>query len=76
MEQLSNKHMEQLSEQELVRRESLQKMRDMGIDPYPAAEYEVTGYSTDIKATFVDERAPQKSEDFSGTPLALAALVR
>ena len=46
--------MEQLSEQELVRRESLQKMRDMGIDPYPAAEYEVTGYSTDIKATFVD----------------------
>ena len=52
--------MEQLSEQELVRRESLQKMRDMGIDPYPAAEYEVTGYSTDIKATFVDERAPQK----------------
>ena len=62
--------MEQLSEQELVRRESLQKMRDMGIDPYPAAEYEVTGYSTDIKATFVDERAPQKSEDFSGTPQA------
>ena len=61
--------MEQLSEQELVRRESLQKMRDMGIDPYPAAEYEVTGYSTDIKATFVD-RAPQKSEDFSGTPQA------
>ena len=44
----------ELSEQELVRRESLQKMRDMGIDPYPAAEYEVTGYSTDIKATFVD----------------------
>ena len=63
--------MEQLSEQELVRRESLQKMRDMGIDPYPAAEYEVTGYSTDIKATFVDERAPQKSEDFSGTPQAI-----
>ena len=45
----------ELSEQELVRRESLQKMRDMGIDPYPAAEYEVTGYSTDIKGNFTDE---------------------
>ena len=33
----------ELSEQEVIRRESLQKMRDMGIDPYPAAEYVVTG---------------------------------
>ena len=32
-------------------------MRNMGIDPYPAAEYEVTGYSTEIKAGFVDEGA-------------------
>ncbi len=45
----------ELSEQELVRRQSLQTMREMGIDPYPAAEYVVTGYSTDIKANFVDE---------------------
>ena len=45
----------ELSEQEIVRRQSLQTMREMGIDPYPAAEYEVTGYSTDIKAGFVDE---------------------
>ena len=44
--------MENLSEQEQVRRQSLQTMRDMGIDPYPAAEYEVTGHSTDIKAHF------------------------
>lgn len=48
----------ELSEQELVRRQSLQAMRDLGIDPYPAAEYEVTGYSTDIKAGFVDEGQP------------------
>ena len=47
----------ELSEQEIVRRQSLQTMRDMGIDPYPAAEYEVTGFSTDIKAGFVDEGA-------------------
>ena len=45
----------ELSEQELIRRQSLQTMRDMGIDPYPAAEYVVTSYSTDIKAGFVDE---------------------
>ncbi len=44
----------ELSEQEIVRRQSLQTMRDMGIDPYPAAEYVVTGYSTDIKSQFVD----------------------
>ena len=49
--------MENLSEQEIVRRQSLQTMRDMGIDPYPAAEYVVTGYSTDIKAGFVDDQA-------------------
>ena len=44
----------ELSEQEQVRRQSLQTMRDMGINPYPAAEYVVTGHSTDIKSGFVD----------------------
>ena len=47
--------MENLSEQEQVRRQSLQAMRDMGIDPYPAAEYKVTGYSVDIKQNFIDD---------------------
>ena len=49
-----------LSEQEQVRRQSLQTMRDMGINPYPAEEYVVTGYSADIKASFQDddERVP------------------
>lgn len=45
----------ELSEQELVRRQSLQAMRNMGIDPYPAAEYVVSGYSTDIKDAFKDD---------------------
>ena len=45
----------ELSEQEQVRRQSLQTMRDMGINPYPADEYVVTGYSKDIKEGFVDE---------------------
>ncbi len=45
----------ELSEQEQVRRQSLQTMREMGINPYPADEYVVTGYSVDIKQGFVDE---------------------
>ena len=44
----------ELSEQEQVRRGSLQAMRDLGIDPYPAAEYEVTGHSVEIKANYID----------------------
>ena len=45
----------ELSEQEQVRRQSLQAMRDLGINPYPADEYVVTGYSVDIKRCFVDD---------------------
>ena len=48
-----------LSEQEIVRRGSLDEMRKRGIDPYPAAEYEVTGYSDEIIDTFSDD-APQR----------------
>ena len=55
----------ELSEQEVIRRESLQKMRDMGINPYPADEYVVTGYSTDIKSTFVDEQT-EDAEWYTG----------
>ena len=43
-----------LSEQEKERRESLRELRAMGIDPYPAAEYEVNAWSADIKSTFSD----------------------
>lgn len=44
----------ELSEQEILRRESLQKLRDLGIDPYPAALYPVDAYAADIKMGFVD----------------------
>jgi lysyl-tRNA synthetase class 2 len=47
----------ELSEQELFRRESLGRLREMGIEPYPAALYPVDDYSTDIKATFKDEES-------------------
>lgn len=53
----------ELSEQEQVRRQSLQSMRDLGIDPYPAAEYVVTAYSTEIKAGYVDEDASDQMPD-------------
>ncbi len=65
----------ELSEQEQVRRQSLQTMREMGIDPYPAAEYVVTGYSTEIKAAFVDreEGAPEpEAEWYTGKPVRIA----
>uniref|UniRef100_A0AB33JHH3 Lysine--tRNA ligase n=2 Tax=unclassified Prevotella TaxID=2638335 RepID=A0AB33JHH3_9BACT len=38
----------ELSEQEIIRRQSLQELRDMGINPYPAAEYPTNAFSTDI----------------------------
>ncbi len=44
----------ELSEQEIGRRQSLQELRQMGIDPYPAAEYPTNAFSTDIKADFND----------------------
>ncbi|QCW98879.1 lysine--tRNA ligase [Aggregatimonas sangjinii] len=42
----------QLSEQELVRREKLTKLREMGIDPYPAALYPVDALASDIKNNY------------------------
>ena len=44
----------ELSEQEIVRRQSLNQMRELGIDPYPATEYVVTGYTDEIKDNFTD----------------------
>ncbi|PTL33321.1 lysine--tRNA ligase [Prevotella sp. oral taxon 376] len=49
----------ELSEQEIVRRQSLQALRDMGIDPYPAAEFPTNAFSTDIKTGFKDEGEPR-----------------
>ncbi len=50
----------ELSEQELFRRESLNKLREMGIDPYPAAEFPTNAFSTDIKAEFSDDAEPRE----------------
>ncbi len=50
----------ELSEQEIVRREALAELRNMGIEPYPAAEYPTNAFSTDILAEFKDEDEPRE----------------
>ena len=50
----------ELSEQEIVRRNSLNELRAMGIEPYPAAEYVTNAFSTDIKEEFSDEGEPRQ----------------
>lgn len=44
-----------LKEQERIRRESLQQIIDLGIDPYPAEEFPVNAYAEEIKSSFKDE---------------------
>jgi lysyl-tRNA synthetase class 2 len=41
-----------LSEQEILRREALTELRNLGIEPYPAAEFTTTAYSSEILANF------------------------
>ena len=50
----------ELSEQEIVRRNSLNQLREMGINPYPADEYVVNAYSDDIREQFVYEGEPRQ----------------
>ena len=56
----------ELSEQEIIRRNSLQALRDMGIEPYPAAEYPVTAYSDDIIRNFDDNLEPPREVSIAG----------
>ena len=55
----------ELSEQEIVRRQALQELRNMGIDPYPAAEYPTNAFSTEIKEWFKDDE-PQREVCIAG----------
>lgn len=56
----------ELSEQELFRRQSLSELRNMGIDPYPAAEYPTNAFSSEIKASFSDEQEPKREVCIAG----------
>lgn len=46
----------ELSEQEQLRRKSLEEIKKLGINPYPAAKYEVSAYSFDIKENYNDNK--------------------
>ena len=50
----------ELSEQEIIRRNSLEQLKAMGINPYPAEEYVVNAYSDDIVADFSDDAEPRQ----------------
>ncbi len=54
-----------LSEQEMIRRQSLEEIRRMGIEPYPAPLYPVDGYAKEIKDTFSDD-APEREVCVAG----------
>lgn len=61
-----------LSEQELLRREKLKQLKDLGINPYPADLFEVTAYSADILHNFTEEKA----EEFKQVALAGRIMTR
>src|SRR5690554_2129139 len=48
-------HNLELSEQEVIRRQSMTELRELGIEPYPASGFDVDSYSTEIKNEFKDE---------------------
>ena len=50
----------ELSEQEIFRRRSLGELRALGINPYPAEEYEVTGHAREILDSFEDDAPSRK----------------
>ncbi|MBQ7945197.1 MAG: lysine--tRNA ligase [Bacteroidales bacterium] len=56
----------ELSEQELGRRQSMQTLRDMGIEPYPAALYPTDAFSTEIKENFQDDLEPKRQVCVAG----------
>lgn len=56
----------ELSEQEIIRRESLSELKELGIEPYPAEEFEVTAYSKDIKGGFDDNSSDKIEVSIAG----------
>ena len=58
--------MEHLSEQEQLRRQSLQALRDLGINPYPAERFDVSATATQIAAEFDAEPAKFESVTIAG----------
>lgn len=62
----------QLNDQEIQRRKEVEELRKLGIEPYPAAQYEVTAYAAEILASFTDEQA----EEYKQVSLAGRLIVK
>ena len=58
--------MEQLSEQEQLRRQSLAQLRSMGIDPYPAARFEITATAREIADNYDPEKGNYSHVSIAG----------
>ena len=59
----ANYRIMELSEQEIIRRQSMEELRRIGIEPYPAAEYVTNAFSTEIKEKWVDPVFPEGATD-------------
>jgi len=53
----------ELSEQEIIRRQSMEELRRIGIEPYPAAEFVTDAFSTEIKEKWNDPVFPEGATD-------------
>ncbi len=56
----------ELSEQEQLRRKSLEEIKKLGINPYPAKKYDVTAYSKDIKDSYDDKKKNYQNISIAG----------
>ena len=66
----------QLSEQEIVRRETLQKIIDLGFEPYPAEKFDVDFQSTEITTATFQKNLKQKLADIKGIGEAGAEILK
>ncbi len=55
-----------LSEQEILRRESLKQLRELGIEPYPAESYEVNVSAADILENYEKDKTAYKTVSLAG----------
>ena len=58
--------MSELNEQQQIRREALQQIRNLGIDPYPAAEVEINGTAVDVMANYDPEQENYQDVSLAG----------
>ncbi len=55
-----------LSEQEIIRRQKCEELRNMGIDPYPAALFEINVFARDIRENYERDKTSYKNISIAG----------